>query len=102
MHAVPGLACPACRGDLRADGAAATLTCEGCGAGYPILDGIPSFVPAPPNRHDSRYQLTVLIPASNQGNHLDRLLPALRSELHSLEISHELLVIDQRPGYGAA
>jgi dolichol-phosphate mannosyltransferase len=94
MHAVPGLACPACRGDLRADGAA-TLACEACGAGYPILDGIPSFVAAPSDRRDSRYQLTVLIPASNQALHLDRLLPALRHELRSLEISHELLVVDQ-------
>src|SRR5437899_3136172 len=46
MHAVPGLACPACRGDLRADGES-SLSCQGCAAVYPILDGIPSFVPAP-------------------------------------------------------
>jgi dolichol-phosphate mannosyltransferase len=92
MHDVPGLACPACRGDLRADGEAA-LICEGCGTGYPILDGIPSFVPSPPDRRQARYQLTVVIPAHNQGAHLDRLLPALRHELRSLEISHELLVV---------
>src|SRR6202022_1186246 len=94
MHAVPGLACPACRGDLRADGEA-TLTCESCGARYPILAGIPSFVPAEAGPRPSRYQLTVLIPASNQTRNLDRLLPALRQELRSLEISHELLVVDQ-------
>src|ERR1700737_2395567 len=94
MHAVPGLACPACRGDLRAEGEA-KLTCEDCGAGYPILDGIPSFGPAGAGGRPSRYQLTVLIPASNQASHLDQLLPALRQELRSLEISHELLVVDQ-------
>src|ERR1700682_4017097 len=122
MHAVPGLACPACRGDLRADGEA-TLTCEACGARYPILDGIPSFIPAEAGPRPSRYQLTVLIPASNQASNLDRLLPALRQELRSLEISHELLVVGEgstdgtdeiagrhdarllrpaMPGYGAA
>jgi dolichol-phosphate mannosyltransferase len=124
MHAVPGLACPACRGDLRADGEL-TLTCDGCGGSYPVMDGIPSFVPGPPAGRPSRYQLTVLIPAANQASNLDldRLLPALRLELRSLEISHELLVVDQgstdrfheiagrhdarllrqpTPGYGAA
>ena len=106
MHAVPGLACPACRGDLRADGAAATLTCEGCGAGYPILDGIPSFVPSAPtlprDRERERPDLTEVIPAAHQENGLDQLLSALRQELRSLEISHELLVVDLSKGYGAA
>src|SRR5712691_2532375 len=122
MHAVPGLACPACRGDLRAHGES-TLTCDRCGGSYPVMDGIPSFVPGPPAGRPSRYQLTVLIPAANQASNLDRLLPALRKELRSLEISHELLVVDQgstdgtheiagrhdarllrqpTPGYGAA
>jgi dolichol-phosphate mannosyltransferase len=126
MHAVPGVACPACRGDLRAEGES-KLTCDNCGAGYPILDGIPSFVPVTPTlpreRGRERPDLTVVIPALNQASNLDRLLPALRQELRSLEISHELLVVDQgstdgtdevagrhevrllrqtRPGYGAA
>ena len=101
MHDVPGLACPACRGDLRAQGEA-KLTCDSCGAGYPILDDIPSFVPGSPGGRQSRYELTVLIPASNQAHNLDRLLPTLRHELRSLEISHEILVVDASPGYGAA
>jgi dolichol-phosphate mannosyltransferase len=100
MHAVPGLACPACRGDLRADGEA-TLTCGGCGKVYPILDGIPSFMPGPASDRPSRYQLTVVIPALNQSSNPDRLLPALRRELQSLEISHEVLQ-PVGPGYGAA
>jgi dolichol-phosphate mannosyltransferase len=100
MYAVPGLACPACRGDLRADGEA-RLTCDDCGAGYPILDGLPSFMPGPPGGRPSRYDLTVLIPASNRANNLDRLLPTLRHELRSLELSHEILVVDATPGYGA-
>src|SRR2546428_14087660 len=47
MHAVPGLACPGCRGDLRADGDA-SLSCQTCATDYPILDGIPSFVAPTP------------------------------------------------------
>jgi dolichol-phosphate mannosyltransferase len=124
MHAVPGLACPACRGDLRADGEV-TLTCQGCGSVFPILDGIPSFVAPTPTlperlkrslgtkaplawadgpgeRGRERPDLTVVIPAAKQASDLDRLLPALRHELSSLEISHELLVVDQSSGYGAA
>ncbi len=99
MHAVPGLACPGCRGDLRADGET-TLTCDGCATVYPILDGIPSFVPAAAGGRPSRYGLTVLIPAFNQGD-LDDLLPALHRELRSLEISYEILQ-PSGPGYGAA
>jgi dolichol-phosphate mannosyltransferase len=93
MHAVPGLACPACRRELRAEGEA-KLSCDGCGVTYPVLDGIPSFVPGPPDARPSRCQLTALIPAFNQAVQLDRLLPALRQELRSLEISHQLLVVD--------
>ena len=103
MHAVPGLACPACRGDLGADGDA-RLACESCGSLYPILDGIPSFLPPPAESRPSRHQLTVVVPASDQAGGLERLLPALRRELERLKISNELLVIDQPPtgGYGAA
>jgi SAM-dependent methyltransferase len=111
MHAVPGLACPACRGDLRADGDA-SLTCEACGAGYPILDGIPSFVPGletptptlPHERGRERPDLTALIVAANQPGNPDGILPALQQALRSLEITHELVVIEQGSagGYGAA
>ncbi len=103
MHAVPGLACPACRGDLRADGAT-RLTCQGCGASYPILDGIPSFVPGAALGRTSTVDLTVLIVGANQPGSLDGLLPALRQALRSLEITHELVVIDQGSagGYGGA
>lgn len=36
------LACPACLGELRLDGD--RLVCEGCGRGYPIVDGIPVLI----------------------------------------------------------
>ena len=104
MHAVPGLACPGCRSDLRQDGDA-SLTCEGCATVYPILDGIPSFVAPtatlPRERARERLDLTVVIPALNQAGQLDELLPALQRELRSLEISYEVLQ-PSGPGYGAA
>ena len=36
------LACPACLGELRVDGA--RLVCAGCGRGYPVVDGIPVLI----------------------------------------------------------
>jgi hypothetical protein len=36
------LACPACLGALRVDGA--WLVCAGCGRGYPVVDGIPALI----------------------------------------------------------
>jgi uncharacterized protein len=36
------LACPACRGDLRAQ--ATSLVCAACGRVYPIRDGIPVLI----------------------------------------------------------
>src|SRR2546427_672134 len=103
MHAVPGLACPGCRGDLRADGDA-SLSCQTCATDYPILDGIPSFVAAPTlpsTRGTNRVDLTVIIPAADQASNLDRLLAALQRELRSLGITYEILR-PAGPGYGAA
>jgi dolichol-phosphate mannosyltransferase len=94
MHAVPGLACPACRTELRWDGEA-TLSCDPCHARYPVLDGIPSFVAPPPAGRPALYPLTVLIPTLNQASQLERLLPALRDTLRSLEITPQLLVVDR-------
>jgi dolichol-phosphate mannosyltransferase len=92
MHAIRGLACPACRVGLSADGEA-TLTCDRCHASYPVLDGIPSFISPPPDGRPSLYTLTVLIPAFNQAADLDRLLPALQEALRPLQITHQLIVV---------
>jgi uncharacterized protein YbaR (Trm112 family) len=35
------LACPDCRGPLRADDAASELVCTACGLAYPVRDDIP-------------------------------------------------------------
>jgi len=101
MIAVPGLACPACRKELRTDGEA-TLTCDTCSVSYPVFDGIPSFVPLAPGGRPSRHQLSVLVSARNEGAPLDRVLAALRQELRSLAIDHELIVMDSGSTYGRA
>lgn len=35
------LVCPRCKGDLRAEPAAARLVCPACAVAYPVRDGIP-------------------------------------------------------------
>jgi uncharacterized protein YbaR (Trm112 family) len=42
------LACPACYGELRLEGA--RLRCVGCSRGYPIVDGIPVMIVEPAER----------------------------------------------------
>src|SRR2546429_1880806 len=110
MLPVPGLACPACRSDLRGDGEA-RLICDACGGTYPVFDGIPSFVaptlPSPKGEREP--QLTVLIssphpdpPPPGGRRKGDQLLSALRQELGSLAIDHELIVMDTGSTYGWA
>ena len=103
MVDVLGLVCPVCRIELRTDGDA-KLTCDTCGARYPVLDGIPSFVPAgiATPHPDKSPQLTVLISAHNEAGQPNQLLSALREELRALAIDHELIVMDRGLRYGRA
>ena len=101
MQAIPGLACPACRGDLTADGEA-KLFCAACHCAYPVMEGIPSFVAPSAADRMSQYQLTVVIPALNEAANLDDILPALRRELQSLEVTYELIVVDGGSSDGTA
>jgi len=93
MQAIPGLACPACRGDLRPDGET-VLTCAACDRSYSVFEGIPSFIPSPAPDRSTLCQLTVLVPALNEAANLKELLPSIQRELKSLDIDHELLVVD--------
>src|SRR5438094_297685 len=92
MHAIPGLACPACRGDLRPG--SEVLTCAACHRTYPVCEGIPSFIPSPAPDRSTLCQLTVVVPALNEAANLKELLPSIQRELESLDIDHELLVVD--------
>ena len=87
MLAIDGLACPACRGDLQADGEA-QLICQGCQATYPLFEGIPSFIPAPTRDRPASYQLTVVIPALNEAQNLPLVL------IHIPPWVHEVLLVD--------
>ncbi len=93
MQAIPGLACPACRGDLR-PGSETVLTCVACHRSYPVFEGIPSFIPSPAPDRSMVCQLTVLVPALNEAANLKELLPSIQRELESLAIDHELIVVD--------
>src|SRR5947199_4929583 len=93
MHAIPSLACPACRGDLR-PGGETVLTCAACHRSYSVFEGIPSFIPSPAPDRSTLCQLTVLVPALNEAANLKELLPSIQRELKSLDIDHELLVVD--------
>src|SRR2546429_9126008 len=101
MQAIPGLACPACRGDLR-PGSETVLTCVACHRSYPVFEGIPSFIPSPAPDRSMVYQLTVLVPALNEATNLKELLPSIQRELESLAIDHELSVVDAGSTDGTA
>src|SRR5437667_1324944 len=93
MHAIPRLACPACRRDLR-QGGETVLTCAACHRSYPVFEANPSFIPSPAPDRSTLCQLTVLVPALNEAANLKELLPSIQRELKSLDIDHELLVVD--------
>ena len=44
------LACPLCRADLEYTIDKKSLVCSGCGAKYPIEDGIPNLIPKKPKK----------------------------------------------------
>jgi SAM-dependent methyltransferase len=46
MNTCEPFRCAACGGLLNASGGGASLTCAGCGSAYPVVNGIPRFVPA--------------------------------------------------------
>jgi SAM-dependent methyltransferase len=100
MAPIPALACPACRVELQSE--EGRFRCERCQARYPILDGIPSFVPQSPQVRPALYQLTVVVPVLGHPSALNRLLPALRQELRSLELSYEIIVVEGGSGDAAA
>ncbi len=94
MQDIPGLACVVCHGPLEPD-SDRQLRCGACRRGYPVVDGIPSFLlEVVSETPGADCALTVMIPALDEADSLDRLLPNLRRALQSLEISHEVLVVD--------
>src|SRR5207248_4878739 len=93
MQLPTGLACPRCHGTLQVDGPG--LRCPACAVGYPVADGIPSFLePVGTMPSPSPCALSVVLPALNEAASLERMLPDLFSALRALDLAAEVIVID--------
>ena len=93
MQLPTGLACPRCHGTLQVDGPG--LRCPACAAGYPVVDGIPSFLePVGTMPSLSPCALSVVLPALNEAASLERMLPDLLSALGALDVAAEVIVVD--------
>lgn len=90
------LRCPRCQGLL--DQSPPALVCRLCNLSYPILDGIPSLLPDPPEAPDPRLKeevdLSVMILARNEAENLNRSLREAQRVLTDLGVSYEILVVD--------
>src|SRR5438309_7831103 len=88
------LVCPKCHGPLTAD-AGRELRCARDGVRYPLVDGIPSFIigSAEPVAL-AGCALSLVLPALNEGENLDRVLPELKKALAALGPTFEIIVVD--------
>jgi dolichol-phosphate mannosyltransferase len=94
MQALSGLVCPKCRGPLE-DKVAGELRCGSCRVRYPVVDGIPSFIIAAGGSTPlPGCALTVLIPALNEAESLQQVLPIVAAAAGDLKVSHEVIVVD--------
>ena len=65
------------------------------GVRYPLVDGIPSFIiPGPEPAALPGCALSLVIPALNEAESLDRVLPELKQALVALGPTNELIVVD--------
>src|ERR1700730_8233707 len=88
------LVCPKCHGPLTAD-AGRELRCARDGIRYPLVDGIPSFIiPGADPVALPGCALSLVLPALNEGENLDRVLPELKKALVALGPTFEIIVVD--------
>src|ERR1700694_1540960 len=88
------LVCPKCHGPLTAD-AGRELRCVRDGIRYPLVDGIPSFIiPGADPGALPGCALSLVLPALNEGENLDRVLPELKKALVALGPTYEIIVVD--------
>ena len=65
------------------------------GVRYPLVDGIPSFIiPGPEPAALPGCALSLVIPALNEAESLDRVLPELKKALVALGPTNEIIVVD--------
>src|SRR5437773_12504709 len=94
MPSLDSLVCPKCHGPLTAH-AGRELRCTRDGVRYPIVDGIPSFIIAGPDPVAlPGCALSLVLPALNDGENLDRVLPELKKALVAVAPTYEIIVVD--------
>src|SRR3981081_2249420 len=94
MPSPDSLVCPKCHGPLTAD-AGRALRCVRDGIRYPLVDGIPSFIiPGADPVALPGCALSLVLPALNEGENLDRVLPELKKALAALAPTFEIIVVD--------
>src|SRR2546423_5453212 len=94
MPTLDSLVCPKCHGPLSAH-AGRELRCTRDGVRYPVVDGIPSFIiPGPDPVALPGCALSLVLPALNEGENLDRVLPELKQALVALGPTYEIIVVD--------
>src|SRR3982074_1795572 len=94
MPTLANLVCPKCHGPLTGE-PGRELRCRRDGTRYPIVDGIPSFMmPAAEPMALPGCALSLILPALNEAQNLDRVLPELKKALAALGPTHEIIVVD--------
>src|SRR5438445_12469698 len=93
MPSLDSLVCPKCHGPLTAH-AGRELRCSRDGVRYPVVDGIPSFIiPGPDPVALPGCALSLVLPALNEGENLERVLPELKQAPVALGPTYEMIVV---------
>src|SRR5260370_14140270 len=94
MPSLKSLVCPKCHGALTAQ-AGGELRCIRDGIRYPLIDGIPSFMsPAAEPVALPGCAVSLVLPALNEAETLNRVLPELRKALAGMGPPFEIIVVD--------
>src|SRR5260370_40611212 len=94
MPSLKSLVCPKCHGALTAQ-AGGELRCVRDGIRYPLIDGIPSFMsPAAAPVALPACAVSLVLPALNEAENLNRVLPALRNARAGLCPTFESIAVD--------
>src|SRR5437870_13898565 len=93
MPTLDSLVCPKCHGPLTAH-AGRELRCTRDGVRYPVVDGIPSFIiPGLDPVALPGCALSLVLPALNEGENLDRVVPELKQGLVGMGPTYEIIVV---------
>src|SRR5713226_5543028 len=94
MPTFANLVCPKCHGPS-IGAPRQELCCRRDGTRSPIVDGIPSFMmPAPEALALPGCALSLILPALNEAQNLDRVIPELKKALTALGPTNEIIVVD--------